>query len=808
MSSGSRCWLERGRADDVQEEDADLLEDLLRPGGRSAGRGQCDEPCAQRRRRHVDHRVSNRGALGFEGGNGDFELLDFVRHRCDEDSFPRIGRIAGLRGSPSCAPSAPTTQRVDSMELQIRDLSKRYANGVQALDRVVAHDPARHVRPARPERRRQVDADAHARHAAERRRGARATLRRHRRPARTRTRCARCWATCRRTSASIRRSRRSDLLDHFARLKGLVDAKARRETVDALLQRVNLHAVRKQKLGGFSGGMRQRFGIAQALLGNPKLVIVDEPTAGLDPEERVRFHNLLADIAADVDRDPVDAHRQRRRRPVRQLRGHQRGPGAAHRRARRAGRAGSRAASGARSSTKAEAEALKAQVQRRVDAAAGRPHRRARLRRDGSPEPASSRSRPISRTSYFCTHRRLPRARRSPLVGREHWRSTTSLLAIAWFDFARRLRMVSTYVYFVLFAVLAGLWMAAAGGALASASVSFGGDKVLINGPYALAIGIAFLGFAGVTVIGSVAGRAVQQDYEYGTYHFFFTAPIAKRDYFFGRLLGAWPDAAPDLSRHRARHRRSARTGPASTPRASSRTPSWQSFAAAVPLPAAAERALAGRLLLRARRADAADGAGLRRRRDRAGRLPVRDQPAGRHGEQDARGARSIPSGATALDVARALLERRAEEQRGDSARRRAALEPRAVARRGRSSSPLLGYRAFRMQARRAGARGASSVAAARADAPRPRRRARRRCPVAPLDRSAGAYRAHGAGPHAPVPVGEILRSPRFLTIVLGGVLLVLGNAADAGLALRHQHLSAHLQGARRRRRASSACSS
>jgi ABC-2 type transport system ATP-binding protein len=90
------------------------------------------------------------------------------------------------------------------------------------------------------------------------------------------------------------------LLDHFARLKGLVDAKARRETVDALLERVNLHAVRKQQLGGFSGGMRQRFGIAQALLCNPKLVIVDEPTAGLDPEERVRFHNLLADIGSDV----------------------------------------------------------------------------------------------------------------------------------------------------------------------------------------------------------------------------------------------------------------------------------------------------------------------------------------------------------------------------------------------------------------------------------------------------------------------------------------------------------------------------
>ena len=92
----------------------------------------------------------------------------------------------------------------------------------------------------------------------------------------------------------------AEMLDHFARLKGLTDSKARRATVDALLERTNLAAVRKQKLGGFSGGMRQRFGIAQALIGNPKLIIVDEPTAGLDPEERVRFHNLLADIGHDV----------------------------------------------------------------------------------------------------------------------------------------------------------------------------------------------------------------------------------------------------------------------------------------------------------------------------------------------------------------------------------------------------------------------------------------------------------------------------------------------------------------------------
>ena len=86
------------------------------------------------------------------------------------------------------------------------------------------------------------------------------------------------------------------LLDHFAVLKGITARGARRETVDALLHQTNLYDVRKKKLGTYSGGMRQRFGVAVALLGNPTLIIVDEPTAGLDPAERVRFLNLLSDI--------------------------------------------------------------------------------------------------------------------------------------------------------------------------------------------------------------------------------------------------------------------------------------------------------------------------------------------------------------------------------------------------------------------------------------------------------------------------------------------------------------------------------
>jgi ABC-2 type transport system ATP-binding protein len=91
-----------------------------------------------------------------------------------------------------------------------------------------------------------------------------------------------------------------DMLDHLAVLKGLADGRQRKETVEALLHQVNLWEVRKKALAGFSGGMRQRFGIAQALIGQPSLIIVDEPTAGLDPEERNRFLNLLAEIGENV----------------------------------------------------------------------------------------------------------------------------------------------------------------------------------------------------------------------------------------------------------------------------------------------------------------------------------------------------------------------------------------------------------------------------------------------------------------------------------------------------------------------------
>jgi ABC-2 type transport system ATP-binding protein len=91
-----------------------------------------------------------------------------------------------------------------------------------------------------------------------------------------------------------------DMLQHLAVMKGITSSKERKETVDALLQQTNLWDVRKKSLSTYSGGMKQRFGIAQALLANPRLIIVDEPTAGLDPAERNRFLNLLSSIGREV----------------------------------------------------------------------------------------------------------------------------------------------------------------------------------------------------------------------------------------------------------------------------------------------------------------------------------------------------------------------------------------------------------------------------------------------------------------------------------------------------------------------------
>ncbi|HEX6795524.1 MAG TPA: hypothetical protein VF304_16885, partial [Casimicrobiaceae bacterium] len=111
--------------------------------------------------------------------------------------------------------------------------------------------------------------------------------------------------------------------------------------------------------------------------------------------------------------------------------------------------------------------------------------------------------------------------------------------SIARFEFRTRLARISTWVYFAIFGALAMFWMAAAGGALRNATVSFGSSKTWIDSPYAIAQMFALLGMMALTVIAAVMGRAVQQDFEHRTEAFFFTAPIRKVDYLGGRFIGA-----------------------------------------------------------------------------------------------------------------------------------------------------------------------------------------------------------------------------------------------------------------------------
>jgi len=184
------------------------------------------------------------------------------------------------------------------MELRIEGLSKAYPNGVRALDQVSLTIPRGMYGLLGPNGAgkstlMRTIATLQEPDAGEIHLGTLDVLRQKQELRKTLGYLPQEFGVYPRTSAQ-------DMLSHLALLKGIVNAKERREIVDALLHRTNLYSHRKKALTSFSGGMRQRFGIAQALLGNPQLLIVDEPTAGLDPGERNRFYNLLSEIGENV----------------------------------------------------------------------------------------------------------------------------------------------------------------------------------------------------------------------------------------------------------------------------------------------------------------------------------------------------------------------------------------------------------------------------------------------------------------------------------------------------------------------------
>ena len=197
-----------------------------------------------------------------------------------------------------------------------------------------------------------------------------------------------------------------------------------------------------------------------------------------------------------------------------------------------------------------------------------------------------------------------------------------SALTIAGFEFRSRLKLISTWVYFLVFFSLALLWIAAAGGLFKDANISFGSGKVAVNSPFALAQTVAILGMFGITVMAAIMGRAVQQDVEYRTQSFFFTAPIGKLEYLGGRFLGALgvllvvftslglgaflATLLPGMDAERLGANR------------------WAAYLSPYAQRAAAERAGDRRGLLQPRRGDEEDAAGLHRQRAGADRLADR----------------------------------------------------------------------------------------------------------------------------------------------------------------------------------------
>ncbi len=326
-----------------------------------------------------------------------------------------------------------------------------------------------------------------------------------------------------------------DLLDHFAVLKGITNKSERKQIVDALLEQTNLQGARKKQLGSYSGGMRQRFGIAVALLGKPGLIIVDEPTAGLDPAERVRFLNLLAELGENaiviLSTHIVDDVSDLCSRMAIIDRGQIRQTGEPE--AAIAELHGKDL--GARCGTRG-VERLSAHARRHLDEACRRKDARPRA---GGPI-AGAWLRGISALARGCLLRSA-QARRH-CARRRHFdcfERMTQFLAIVRWELRLYLRRISTWVYFGIFFAIAFLLMSIAAGAFSEAALAIGGGgKVLANAPFSLSSLIPIISVLGVSITAALSGNALFKDYETRADPLFYTTPVSKAAFLGGRFTG------------------------------------------------------------------------------------------------------------------------------------------------------------------------------------------------------------------------------------------------------------------------------
>ena len=313
------------------------------------------------------------------------------------------------------------------------------------------------------------------------------------------------------------------VLDHFASLKGVSARGERKALVDALLQQTNLYEVRAKRVGGFSGGMKQRLGIAIALAGQPQLLIVDEPTAGLDPTERRRFLNLLADISEDVivilSTHIVDDVRELCQRMAiinlgqvvfgRRPAGRDRcdaGPSlVAHGAARRSG-------------------GVSRQPRRHLDPSGQRPAGRARVQRDGSGQRVRSRR-------GRAGGRLLPSDRR-PERGRIG--ETAVFWTILRMELAFLRRRASPYLYFAVLFFMAF-------GATVSDEIQkeAGIGTVFRNAPVTVAQTMLVLTVIGQVITTAIVGAAILRDVQIKAHELLFTTRVTRLGYLGGRFTGA-----------------------------------------------------------------------------------------------------------------------------------------------------------------------------------------------------------------------------------------------------------------------------